>query len=186
MIAVLDDAVPDPVAYRTAALALPFGDLTIGESVFHGMAVVGESPLSDVLLARFGLATTVSAFRLSPAGQVEPNMVHDDSMMGDWTAILFLNPDPPAGDGTTFFRDRTTGLDMSSGGLLIDTNAWNDPDRWEPSRTIPAAFNRLLVFDAARYHSRALFDNYGSDVQTARLIQIAFGTGALSWASRPE
>jgi len=176
-IRVIDDVLPDPHAYRALALQSAFGDLQAGDVVFRGMALVGANPFTDWLQG-YGLAPTLSAFRLSPHGQVEPNFIHHDRSMGDWTAILYLNPDPPGTDGTTFWRDRITDAEVSTG-ADDDSAAWADPDRWEPTRTIPAVFNRVLLFEAGRYHSRALFANYGASADDARLIQLVFGTGTL-------
>lgn len=176
---VVDDLLPDPAVYRAAALALPFQDIEAGPIVFHGMAPIGASPLSGWLADTYSLVTTYAAFRLSPAGQEEPNYIHTDRDMGDWTAILYLHPDPPAGDGTTFWRHRETGAIASTAtadDLPAEWLAWRDRDRWAPWRTVAAAFNRLLLFPAPYFHSRALYDNYGTAAE-GRLIQLAFGTG---------
>ena len=62
------------------------------------------------LVRMFPAATpTLSFFRKSPAGQEEPHWIHTDVDMGDWTALLYLNPDPPAGDGTVFWTHLATG-----------------------------------------------------------------------------
>jgi hypothetical protein len=178
---VLDDLLPEPEAYRSAALLLPFGDLRAGDVVFHGMAPIGPNPLSARLDESLGLITTFSAFRLSPEGQEEPNYIHTDRDMGDWTAILFLNPNPPEGDGTTFYRHRDTGAIASTadGDDLLDEQLdWRDVGCWESWHTVPAAFNRCVVFPAGYFHARALFRNWGQG-QDARLIQLAFGTGTL-------
>lgn len=73
--------------------------------------------------------------------------------MGRFTGIYYLNPEPPAGDGTAFWR-----------------RYGND---WKMTRLVPARFNRLLIFRAGLHHSRALFDNYGHG-DGARLIQVIF------------
>jgi hypothetical protein len=178
---VFDDVMPDPLTYRAAALALPFGDLTAGPVTFHGMVAIGPNPVSALLEAELGLRTTFAAFRLSPEGQEEPHYIHTDRDMGDWTAIYYLNPDPPAGDGTTFWRSRVTGATQSAAdgeALLEEWLAWRDQDQWEPWQTVAAVFNRLLLFPSAYFHSRALAGNWGHGPE-ARLIQLAFGTGDL-------
>lgn len=182
---VIDDVLPDPVAYRAAVLAMPRQSHALApEVVFHGIAQPPDRSLPDWIEAHFPmLYATLSMTRLSPLGQKEPNLIHTDCDLGEWTGILYLNPNPPDTDGTTFWIRRETGAALSTAATLderVDEGfAWQTPDLWEPTRTIPAAFNRLVLFPAAAYHSRALFDNYGADPESARLIQLVFGTGEL-------
>lgn len=181
-IRVFDDVVPDPLVYRTAALAQPFGDLHSGLAVFHGLAPIGRSPLSAWLETRFGLHATYETFRLSPEKQEEPTFVHTDRDMGDWSVILYLNPDPPGDDGTTFWKLRETGaiasIAQTPDERIAEALTWGDTNRWDPWHTVPAAFNRAILFPAPYFHSRAIFDNWGQGLD-ARLIQLAFGAGAL-------
>lgn len=182
-IRVFDDVLSDPELYRAGALALTFHDLTPSPAVtFHGMADIGTSPLSALLLAEFGLTTTWEGFRLSPEGQEEPNYIHTDVDMGEWSGIFYLHPAPPEGDGTVFYRSKHTGEIQS---VATDPQermgewlAWKDRDRWEPWHTVAARFNRLLLFPAPYFHSRAIVENYGTG-DDARLVQILFGRGVL-------
>jgi len=183
-IRVFDDVVPDPLIYRAAALAQPFGELDTGAVVFKGLAPIGPNPLSAWIETRFGLVTTWSSFRLSPEGQAEPSFIHTDRDMGQWSGILYLNPDPPANDGTVFWRYRETGAIQSTAAaddpdaLHTEWQAWRDPTQWEPWHTVSAAFNRLALFPSPYFHSRAIAANWGTGLD-ARLIQLVFGTGTL-------
>jgi hypothetical protein len=171
MILVFDDVLPDPAAYRAQALAQPFGTVQTGEELWHGIAPIQDPALPEALAARVpGAQVHLTFLRQSPEGQAEPNFIHSDEGMGQLTAILYLNPDPPAGDGTTFWRYVPTGAIAGSARELP-----TDAAVWEPWRTVAAKFNRLIVFDAWYFHSRAIEDNYG-DAECARLVQIAFGT----------
>ena len=180
---VFDDVLPDPLAYRSAALARQFQTVDVG-AVFHGIAVCGDDPTLPAWMAdRFGLPSLLSFFRQSPEGQQEPNYIHTDCDMGEWTAILYLTPNPAPGDGTTFWRHIPSGRIATETGATSEANlkevlAWRDLSQWEPWRTVDARFNRLLVFPSPYYHSRALKQNYGHG-ETARLIQVLFGAGVL-------
>ncbi len=177
---VYDAVLPDPVAYRAAVLAQPFGDVTVGPAVFRGLAELGPvDELTAWIVAHLpALQPTLTFARQSPAGQQEPNYIHTDVDMGQWTGILYLNPDPPAGDGTTFWKHRETGAMQAQARTpdeaLAEGAAWRDLSQWVPVATVPAAFNRLVIFEAPAFHSRAIADNYGAG-QTARLIQVIFG-----------
>lgn len=179
-ICIIDNAVPQPDDYRSVALLCNFKDIAAGPACFHGMAEIGRSPLASMIEAEYpALRVTYEAFRLSPEGQDEPNYVHTDQDMGSWTGILYLNPDPPIGDGTTFWRRRETGAIASAARTSRQRAAegWRDPARWEPWRMVDAVYNRLLLFPASYYHSRAIFENWGAGLD-ARLIQLVFGKGA--------
>lgn len=183
-IAVHDDVLPDVARYVALTRAQPFSDLETSPGVvFHGLAAPVDDTLPQWIRARYPMLTpTRSVVRQSPAGQPEPNFVHTDRDMGEWTAIAYLTADPPEGDGTTFWRARATGAIQSTAdpgvAMFAEWIAWADGAAWEPWHTVPARPNRLVLFPAAYYHSRAIPENYGAG-DTARLIQLVFGTGAL-------
>lgn len=71
-------------------------------------------------------------------------------MMGDLTAILYLNDEAPDSDGTTIYD--------------------KDDDK---ICTFFSKFNRLVIFDSYLKHSRNIYENFG-DGESARLIQVVF------------
>lgn len=171
MIAVYDDVLPDPEAYRAAALARTFGSVDVGHATFHGIAPAADTALLAWLTTTYPrLQPTLSFFRRSPAGQVEPNFIHNDVDMGDVTGILYLTDPPVEDDGTCFWWHADGRID----GPLVTGAAGEDLAAWTCYRTVPAVFNRAVVFDAPLYHSRALHANYGTG-EDARLIQVVFG-----------
>lgn len=178
-----DGVIPDLPAYRARVLALPFQTVMVGPVPFHGIAPCGDPTLSDWITARYPQARPrMTFFRQSPAGQVEPNFLHTDRDMGDWSGILYLTAHPIVGDGTTFWRDRLTGATASTAttaeALREEGATWRDADRWDEWARVKAKPNRLVLFPATLYHSRAIFENYGTGDE-ARLIQLVFGTGSL-------
>lgn len=168
---VFDDMVPDPCAYRAEALQQEFRTIQTGEERWQGIALLDvDQTLPRVMAEHWpGATPRLTFFRQSPAGQQEPNFIHSDEGMGDWTAILYLNPDPPNGDGTTFWRYRPTGEIRGSARALP-----KDADLWEPWYHVTAQFNRLVMFDSLYFHSRAIEANYGVGA-AARLVQVVFG-----------
>lgn len=172
---VFDDVLSDPVGYRQQALEREFADITLGADTFRGIAFAWDDTLLEAVVERFGSSrlTMPSFFRRSPLGQAEPNYIHSDKGEGEWTALLYLNPTPAKGDGTTFWARLT---DNAIGGDFEQDEA-RDLSRWAPWEKVDAKFNRLLVFRSELFHSRALFDNYGVG-EGARLVQVAFGVFA--------
>jgi len=166
LIEVHDDVLPDPAGYRAWVLEQRFHDVWYGSQCFKGIAETTDRTLPGVLaeLLAPGASVTTSFFRKSPLHQPEPNDVHTDVSMGDWTAILYLNPAPPDEDGTDFWRQRVSTLE------------------WVRWLHVDARFNRLLLFKADQPHARAIFENYGLSDDTARLIHVVFGRGALQGA----
>jgi GNAT superfamily N-acetyltransferase len=178
-----DNVLPDWRAYRGAILAQPFADVEAGPGVvFHGIGAV-DAQVPEWIRSHYpALTPTMTFARQSPKGQIEPNFIHTDRDMGEWTGILYLNPDPVPEDGTTFWRHRATGAiastAMTPADMALEMDAWRDLDQWEPWHTIAARPNRLALFPAGYFHSRALAENYGTG-ETARLVQVVFGTGRL-------
>jgi hypothetical protein len=172
VIAVHDGIVPDPQAYRQMALAQAFRAVDVGHAVFDGIAPAPETAAHAWLAAVYPTFTpTLSFFRKSPEGQEEPNFIHTDVDMGDATVILYLNDPPADGDGTSFWRHRDCGARV---GGLMSSAAGKDLSAWECWRTVDAAFNRAVLFQAGCFHSRAIRANYGQG-DAARLIQVVFG-----------
>jgi hypothetical protein len=181
---VCDDVLFQPEDYRTAALRSSFETVHIGPAAFHGIGPAGQPDLVCWIGAYFpALTPKITFFRKSPAGQAEPHYIHSDLEMGDWTGILYLNPHTAEGDGTTFWRHKASGRLATTTTGREDAFApewaeWRDQSLWEPWHTVPARFNRLLLFPSPLFHSRALEANYGVGDE-ARLIQVCFGSGAL-------
>lgn len=181
---VVDDVLPDPAAYRQAALQSAFGPIETSPGVvFPGLALEPPPTLVHWIQTHYPQLTLTRSFlRHSPAGQLEPNFIHTDRDMGQVTAIYYLTADPPPEDGTTFWRHVPTGAIQSTATteveFLDEWMAWRDRAQWVPWHTVPARPNRLVLFPASYFHSRAIEANYGAG-ETARLIQVVFGTGTL-------
>jgi hypothetical protein len=175
---IYDDFLPTPTAYRAVALVQEFKTYEFPEATFHGIAMPTPRDVQWRLEQAFpGAQCTLSFFRKSPEGQIEPHYIHTDVDMGDWTALLYLNPQPPEGDGTKFWQHISTGAvgsaiphERSHEGLT--TEGWH---RWNFVR---AKFNRLVLFPATLFHSRAIERNWGEG-RGARLTQVVFGKGEI-------
>lgn len=178
-----DGVLMDPLGYRAKALAMRFQTVADGNVVFQGIAPCADPTIPMWLKTHYPtLDPVTSFFRLSPTGQMEPHAIHTDASMGSATTILYLNPDPPVGDGTNFYRHRVTGATASTAtdyaGMLAEGMDWFDPDQWELLTHVAAKFNRIVTFPAGLFHSRAILENYGTGLD-GRLIQVVFSEGDL-------
>lgn len=177
-IQILDDFLHAPVAYRACALRREFKSYDFGHCTFHGIAVAGDTELPRRIHELFPqLAPSLSFFRKSPLGQVEPHFIHSDVDMGDWSAILYLNPDPPPGDGTSFWTHRATSA-IESGVPHERSIEGRERANWVLREHVDARFNRLVMFPSSYFHSRGIHENWGAADQ-ARLTQVVFGKGIL-------
>ena len=181
---VIDDVLDDPIAYRELALHQPFESVTVGAATFYGIGTRTDSRLPDFIASTYPSATpTLTFFRKSPKLQAEPNFIHTDRDMGEWTGILYLTEKPAHGDGTTFWMRRDTEARSSTAATLDELHAewleWRDMTLWKPWTSIEAKLNRLVLFSAPLFHSRSLRENYGRG-DRARLTQLVFGTGDLA------
>ncbi len=180
MIRVIDDFLEFPNEYRASILERDFRTYDFGpDEKFHGICLMAltsaipgkirrQNPEADIML---------SFLRKSPAGQVEPHLIHTDIDMGFWTALLYLNPDPPAGDGTKFWRHEATGAIES----MIPherSEEGKTTEGWTLWRHVEAKFNRMVIWPAQYFHSRAIADNWGTG-DDSRLTQVTFGRGSI-------
>lgn len=172
-----DDVLHDPHAWRARILEGNFGTYSFPEATFHGINTVPPNGELIAYIQRFfpDFKPTLTFARRSPEGQVEPHFIHTDIDMGDWSAILYLNPERPAGDGTDFWTYLGTNA-IESFIPHERSNEGRDPKGWMLRRHVWSRFNRLLVFPSSYFHSRAIFDNWGQG-DDARLVQVVFGKG---------
>ncbi len=178
-IRIFDDAVENPIAYRERALRLEYRSYDFGHCMFHGIATGGPcAGMLGRLHREFeNIMPSLTFFRKSPLGQVEPHFIHTDVDMGEWSALLYLNPTPKEGDGTTFW----THIPSGAIGSMVPherSDEGREVYNWQAREKIEARFNRLVVFPSHYFHSRAIHENWG-DGDGARLVQVAFGTGVI-------
>ena len=156
--------------------SMDFRTFEFPEATFHGIHPVSLDSLIPKLLAICtGGTPSLSFMRKSPLGQAEPHFIHTDIDMGQWSAVLFLNAAPPAGDGTTFWTRSENGAIESTVPHQF-SEVGKSSHGWTVRETVPAQFNRLIVFPSSYFHSRAIFNNWGTGTD-ARLTHITFGTG---------
>ena len=101
--------------------------------------------------------------------------VHTDSW-NNWAGVLFMTPDAPLTAGTAFYKFMDGAMSEKEGKVL---NNKNDTDRfsqdltkWEMVDRVGNVFNRLVLFNANRYHMS--MDYFGDSKETGRLFQTFF------------
>lgn len=101
--------------------------------------------------------------------------VHNDGY-NNWAAVVFLTPDAPLSSGTGFFQyhDGTPNkqvMEAKGNKSDIDRDS-QDMTKWRMVDTVGNVFNRLVVFDATRFHMS--MDYFGQSKEDGRLFQVFF------------
>ncbi len=178
-IKIIDGFLLNPELYRDAALTAPFQSYHFEKETFHGIYPLALTELVPARIAdRFPHAEpTLSFLRKSPLGQVEPHFIHTDIDMGEWSSILYLNPNPPDGDGTTFWTHSKTG---TIGSMVPHERSEEGMTSkgWVARESVQAKFNRMVIWPSWLFHSRSIPENWGEGDE-ARLTQVTFGKGGV-------
>lgn len=117
---VIDDLLPDPAAWRAAALALPFRAVQYAGQNFPGRQTDGQPcrELMQRIATLLGRPVKWSspdngAYRLSLAGSTARADIHVDQpaahSVRHHAGVLYLNPPQQCRGGTQFWRHRATG-----------------------------------------------------------------------------
>ena len=91
-IGIYEDVIGDVDTYVNSIFDFGFEDVQLEQDLFKSVQIRGEDELFEYLSFAYPNHETVLNFaRRSPKDQEEPNWIHTDEMMGDLTAILYLN-----------------------------------------------------------------------------------------------
>jgi len=101
--------------------------------------------------------------------------IHTDSW-NNWAGVLYLTPDAPLSSGTAFYRFNDGATCEQEGTVLNNkTNVdrfSQDLTKWELVDKVGNVFNRLILFNARRYHMS--LDYFGDTKENSRLFQTFF------------
>lgn len=101
--------------------------------------------------------------------------IHTDSW-NNWAGVLFMTPDAPLTAGTAFYKFMDGSMSEKEGKVLnnkIDTDRYSqDLTKWEIVDRVGNVFNRLILFNANRYHMS--MDYFGDSKENGRLFQTFF------------
>lgn len=100
--------------------------------------------------------------------------VHHDGEGLNMAALVYLTPDAPVAAGTSFYKHKITGIHTHSESAKVDFNSVETkPEDWEETDRVGNFFNRLVVYDATKYHASSIA-GFGSCKKTGRLFQTFF------------
>ena len=105
----------------------------------------------------------------------DKSWVHTDKW-NNWAGILYMTPDAPLSGGTAFYKFKDGSLCEQDGIVLNNETEVNkcsqDLTKWELVDRVGNVFNRLILFNAHRYHMSQ--DYFGDSKENGRLFQVFF------------
>ena len=101
--------------------------------------------------------------------------VHIDGH-NNWAGVLYLTPEAPLSSGTSFYKfyDGTTckrDMNLLENKEELDRYS-QDLTKWEKVDQVGNVFNRLILFNADRFHMS--MDYFGDTKENGRLFQVFF------------
>jgi hypothetical protein len=122
---------------------------------------------------------------------LDPLVWHHDTQ--SFAAAVYLTPDAPPRSGTSFWRDRVHGCRRrpdhpferkrlgsdqaveEARSVVYDQYNLVHGDNWELVESVAGLYNRLVVWDAALFHSATTYDHFTADgTAPTRLVQLFF------------
>lgn len=101
--------------------------------------------------------------------------VHTDKW-NNWAGVLYLTPDAPLSSGTGFYRFKDGAMSEEDTVALNNEKEVNrftqDMTQWELVDRVGNVFNRLILFNAHKYHMS--MDYFGDSKENGRLFQTFF------------
>ena len=185
-----DNAIPNSVQFREAALAIDYQTVSYQGFDFPGVGLNGglQKDLADALsnAVRRGLGFypdfKLVFFRLTRKDDRHPVHIHADNVVGaKWAAVWYLTPDEHCVGGTAFWTHRATGAEGLPAGFdhtskqaaQLDEDGRNE-DLWCMNGLVGMKFNRLAIYPCNLFHSRYPLKFPGDTVETGRLVGVAF------------
>lgn len=176
---VVDDFLPNPARVRRLALASEFIDWHAPDGEVYKRICLCEVPgLQDRLEQAMGPVDMLGmGYRLNYGGEQPNAAIHSDVGWGTHALVLYLSTGE---GGTAFWRHKATGADRIDAGnaaLLKQVQSdWNAAERWERLALCEMRFNRAVIYESARFHSRYPFAAFGTGPQDGRLTVSCFFT----------
>lgn len=112
--------------------------------------------------------------RMSPKGVHCPHKVHHDSLMGEYSLMLYLNDGE---GGTSIVRHNETGIGYAPENEIfthIIQKDQNNPEKWERVETVQMKQNRAFIFEANRMHCAEPIGGFGKDQSDSRIVLTCF------------
>ena len=176
---VIDNFTPIAHQLREDALASEFIDWEGHDGEIYRRVCIKELPGIQYRIERVmgSVKMMGMGYRLNFNSEPPNAAIHSDLGWGTHALVLYLSEGE---GGTAFWRHKMTGLEHLKAGQVAEWEAvrddWNSVDAWTMTNMVDIKFNRAVIYDGSRFHSRWPFEAFGTDAQSGRLIAVAFFT----------
>lgn len=175
----VDNFLPNAAEVRKQALNSKFGDYTGHDGQVYKRVCITDIPgLQERIEVAFGPVEMLGmGFRLNYEDEVPNQSIHSDMGWGTHALVLYLCE---GNGGTAFWQHKSTGAEVIEPGQIdlwesIDGD-WDDESKWKQLFLADLKFNRAVIYESKRFHSRYPFEAFGSTPEDGRLIAVAFFT----------
>jgi hypothetical protein len=190
-ITIIDDFFYDPDTVRESILSdvefdlvpRPYSGLNAHDQYYTGFVVDRIEWALGIKIKRVG-QHGFALPRATPYEQYVRAYIHVDKP--EYISVIFLNPEYPEENGTTFWRHKKTGLlkcsheegaeifgddwDKPAGGSIPSTL---DESEWEKALFVEGKFNRCVIFNGQIWHSAEPKNGFGEVYDNSRLVMIS-------------
>jgi len=174
---VIDDFLSNPVRTRRNALKADYIDwLAPDGEIYKRICITEIDGFKEGIEKHFGEVEMLGmGFRLNHSGEMPNAAIHSDLGWGTHAAVLYLSDGI---GGTAFWKHKATcAVDIykHEHDLLEQVSPdWDDESKWEMQELANIKFNRCILYESAKFHSRWPFEAFGKDANSGRLIAVAF------------
>lgn len=139
----------------------------------------------DALSSKVGFSTKdvlsfLRAYRDRPEYR-HPMWIHSDALFSDYIGIFMVQSSEfPQDDGVAIWLNKELGTfkletDNPDDDLnkIVDSQSM-DPEKWSLIRRVEFKQNRLVVFPASVFHSKANLGNHGKTYDDCRIVHVLF------------
>lgn len=180
---VIDNFFKDGQAVRNALMNCEFKDVVspFDQVTYPGIAVdlpeMITGGLKGGIEGYLGPITPTATFaRVSPSGNFAPHQAHSDWVMGQYTALVYMNLPHQCVGGTSILRHKN-GMevqprDVDGNEILIRDS--NKPELWDVVGLCEMKFNRLFLVDSTLIHRSEPVGGFGKTLLDGRLVLVMF------------
>lgn len=131
--------------------------------------------IADSVEPRACIKANTWFMRLSKEGVHVPHQAHNDSIMGKYTFLLYLNKEHPNTYGTEIV-EHITGLQFinTEEELTLWKKDCNNPKKWKVNTFCEGKFNRAFFLRSDLLHRAQPIGGFGKDLKSGRLVLTLF------------
>lgn len=177
----MTDVFEEPLVIRDRGLRAKYEDRVMKDGQLYKRVSEDIIPeLCDALARHMGRPITLEAmgWRLNYADELPNKAIHSDDGWGTYAAVVYMDPTPPEGSGTAFWRHKLSGAEAVTQDDIVTyfqvMGDWDNPDAFTQTAVAQAEFNTAVIYPTKYLHSRWPFAAYGDSPSNGRLSLVAF------------